>query len=125
MKYKEAIKRRIKFSTPLGLVKVDRLFELKKSDIIECLKESRKILKESESDDYLSFLDTTTPVNHDEELRFEILKDIYLDMCNEENREIEEREIKKHNEKIYRQLSKIDEMEFESKSRDELLALLK
>lgn len=122
--YKEASRLKLRFLTKKGVVSVEQLWELKFVDLADAVKEAKKVLNK-DSDDELSFLDETIKVNREDELRFEILKDVYVSKKKENELRRSEAEDKEHNQKIMALIAEKREDSMKSMTIEELEALLK
>ena len=76
--FKQATKLRLRFTTTKGILTTEQLWDLTLTDLSAIIKVVKKQLKGSEGDDELSFLDSTKTTDVENQLRFDILKDIYL-----------------------------------------------
>lgn len=123
--FKEASKLKLRFSTSKGSLSVEQLWDLTQTELATCIKNVKKSLKKGDTEDDLSFLDSTTTVDTTEQLRFDILKDVYLSKKSESEALRNAKEIKEHNQKIMELISEKQEGELKGKSIDELKALLK
>lgn len=97
--YKQASRLKLKFVTSKGLLSVDQLWDLSQSELANNLKAVKKVLKKTD-DDELSFLEDNKVTDVENELRFNILKDVYLTkkQTAEEIRDVAE--TKAHNQRI-------------------------
>lgn len=75
--YKLAAMEGLRFTTTKGALAVEQLYQLSQSDLTNAIRNIKKILKKDNNDD-LGFLDADTKVNATDQLRFDILKDVYL-----------------------------------------------
>lgn len=123
--FKEASKLKLRFSTSKGSLSVEQLWELTQTELATCIKNVKKSLKKGDTEDDLSFLDSATTVDTTEQLRFDILKEVYLTKKSESEAIRNAKEIKEHNQKIMELISSKKESELQNKSVDELMALLK
>lgn len=123
--FKEASKLKLRFSTSKGSLSVEQLWDLTQFELTTCIKNVKKSLKKSDTEDDLSFLDNTNTVDTTEQLRFDILKEIYLTKKSEAEALRNAKEIKDHNQKIMELISEKQEGELKGKSIEELKALLK
>lgn len=123
--FKEASKLKLRFSTSKGSLSVEQLWELTQTELATCIKNVKKSLKKGDTEDDLSFLDSTTTVDTTEQLRFDILKEVYLTKKSESEALRNAKEIKEHNQKIMELISSKKESELQNKSVDELMTLLK
>jgi hypothetical protein len=80
MSFKQASKLKLRFHTGRGLVSAEQLWDLPQTTLADYIKSLKKTLKETDADDELSFLTDAVKTNVDTEnqLRFEIAKDIFL-----------------------------------------------
>lgn len=76
--YKQASKLGLKFSTIKGMLSVEQLWDLKQSELSSAIKAVKKVLSKTEDNDDLSFLEDTKVVDVENQLRFDILKDVYI-----------------------------------------------
>ena len=77
--YKQASKLQLRFQTNRGNLSVEQLWSLSLTDLASAIKAVKKVLKGTDDDDELSFLDENKTVDTENQLRFNILKDIYVD----------------------------------------------
>ena len=88
--FKKASKKKLRFSTNRGVLSVEQLWDLSKDEIRQLVIKAREAAKKSSgevNDSELSFLDAPAKTKAtDDELRFEILKDIYLTKKNAEEK---------------------------------------
>lgn len=75
--YKQAAMLGLRFPTTQGMLSVEQLWSLKMTPLSNLVKATKKALNR-DNDDELSFLDDNTKVNVEDQLRFDIVKDIYL-----------------------------------------------
>ena len=122
--YKQVSKLGLRFQTSKGLLSVEQLWHLSQTDLSNAIKAVKKVLKKTD-DDELSFLEDTKVVDVENQLRFDILKDVYLTKKSEREALRDEAETKAHNEKIFTLIAKKQESEMESLSIDELEKLIK
>lgn len=122
--YKIANRQQLRFSTTKGILSVEQLWNLSSTDLSNCVKAVKKILKKSD-DDELSFLDDSQVVDKENQLRFDILKDIYLTKKKEAEELRDAASAKQHNQKILALIAEKQEEGLRGKSIDELQALLK
>ena len=122
--YKQASRIGLKIQTPKGVLSVDQLWSLSLSDLTTAIISIKKMLKKTEDDD-LDFLKSINVKDPENELRFNILKDIYLTRKKEIEDIKAENEKKAFNTKILDLIASKQEDELKNKSIDELEALLK
>ena len=122
--YKQASRIGLKIQTSKGVLSVDQLWSLSLSDLTTTIIAVKKTLKKTEDDDldFLKSIDVKDPEN---ELRFNILKDIYLTRKKEIEDIKSENEKKAFNNKIMDLIASKQEDALKNKSIDELEALLK
>jgi len=76
--YKKALRLKLRFETSKGLLTVEQLWDLPRTQLSVIVRNLKKKIKE-DSDDDLAFLDDTAKqVDEIDQLMFEIAKDIYL-----------------------------------------------
>lgn len=126
--YKKASKKKLRFSTNRGSLPVEQLFDLPKEEIRQLVIKAREDAKKSSgevSDTELSFLDSPAKVKAtDDELRFEILKDIYLTKKTAEEKAQKRAEVKANNKKILELIARKQDEALEKKSIKDLEKLL-
>jgi hypothetical protein len=122
--YKDAARLKLRFNTSKGSLAVEQLFDLSQTEIANCIRSIKKLLKKND-DDELSFLDQTNKVDTTEQLRFDILKDIYLTKKKESEDARNEAEVKQFEQRIMALISEKEEDNLRGKSLDELKAMLK
>lgn len=122
--YKQASKLALRFPSNVGNLSVEQLWNLNLTQLSNAIKAVKKVLKK-DNDDELSFLEDTKSVDVENQLRFDILKDVYLTKKAEmvELRTTAER--KAHNEKILALIAEKKDGELQGKSIEELEAMLK
>jgi len=127
--YKRASQIKLRFSTPKGNLTTEQLWELSKVEIGDSLRLVKRLLKKSEVDDDLAFLETAEKTTSKEQLQFEILKDVYLTKKEEEAAATRAVQDKEFNQKILAIIAERQETDFtkeaNSKSIDELRAMLR
>ena len=125
--YKKASKKKLRFSTNRGSLTVEQLWDLPKEEIRELVIKAREAAKKSSgqvSDAELSFLDAPKAKATDDELRFEILKDIYLTKKTAEEKAQKKAEAKENNKKILDLIARKQDEALEKKSVKELEKML-
>lgn len=121
----EASKIKLRIETAQGSLSVEQLWDLSLSKISDAIKHAKKELKKGDNDDDLSFLDETKTVDVEAQLRFDILKEIYLYKRDEAKEAREKADNKANNEKILAIIKQKQEGALQEKSIDELMAMLK
>lgn len=126
--YKKASKKKLRFSTNRGSLSVEQLWDLPKEEIRQLVIKAREAAKKSSgevSDTELSFLDAPAKTKAtDDELRFEILKDIYLTKKSAEEKAQKKAEIKRNNQKLLELIARKQDEALEKKSIKELEKML-
>ena len=122
--YKEATRLGLRFQTNKGLLSTEQLFSLTQTDLASAIKASKKLLKKNDDDD-LGFLEDNSKVDKIEELRFNILKDVYLTKKTENEANRAEAEAKAHNAKIDELILRKPETQLAEMSIEELEKLRK
>lgn len=97
--YKQASKLKLRWQTTKGSLSVEQLWELSQTDLANAIKAVKKILKKTDDDDLL-FLDGDKTVDVENQLRFDILKDVYLTKKQENEAIRNAAETKAYNQKI-------------------------
>lgn len=123
--YQKATKLKLRFNTNKGLLSVEQLWDLNLSNISTIIKEQSNLINSNGISDELSFLDEKFVVNIEEQLKFDILKDIYITKKDEQNKLKNEADIKQHNQEILALINEKEKSELSNKSIEELKALLK
>ena len=126
--YKKASKKKLRFSANRGSLPVEQLWDLPKEEIRQLVIKAREAAKKSSgevNDSELSFLDSPVKTKAtDDELRFEILKDIYLTKKTAEEKAQKRAESKANNKKILELIARKQAEALEKKSVKELEKLL-
>lgn len=97
--YKQASQLKLRFLTNVGQLSVEQLWDLSQKQLAVGIKEVKKVLVKND-DDELSFLETTKVVDIENQLRFDILKDVYLTKQKLMQELRDAADIKAHNQKI-------------------------
>jgi hypothetical protein len=122
--YKQASKLRLRFVTSVGVLSTDQLWDLSQTNISNAIKAVKKVLKKND-DDELSFLEDTKVVDVENQLRFDILKDIYLTKKKEAEELRNIAETKEHNQKILSLIAEKQDSKLKDMSIEDLEKLLK
>ena len=122
--FKQASRLKLRFSISLGLLTVEQLWDLSQTQLSNAIKAAKKVLKK-ENDDELAFLEDTKTVDIENQLRFDILKDIYLTKKTEAEELRNAADVKAYNQKILALIAEKQEGELKGKSIAELEAMLK
>lgn len=126
--YKKASKKKLRFNTNRGVLSVEHLWDLPKEEIRELVIKAREAAKKSSgevNDTELSFLDAPVKTKAtDDDLRFEILKDIYLTKKSAEEKAKKRAEAKENNKKILDLIARKQDEALEKKSITQLERML-
>lgn len=122
--YKQASRLRLRFPTPKGVLATEQLWDLSLLDLSNTIKAVKKILKKND-DDELSFLESEKTVDTENQLRFDILKDVYLTKQKENEERRNEADVKAHNQKILKLIADKKEDSLKGMSVEDLEKLLK
>lgn len=104
--YKEAAKQKVRIQTSRGALAPEQLFDLKMPELAKLCKAQNEIVKKSrgDGDEELSFLDgVDNRISDIEVLKFELLKDVYLDKKHQKEQDAEDVKNKM-------ELAKLDEL---------------
>ena len=124
----EGLKIGIRFQTSKGLLTTEQLFQLSMTELSSYIKEARKIIKSSESEDEeLDFLSETSVSKVDKvsQLRFDILKEVYTTRREDLDAAKTSRDNREHNTKILALIAEKKDGELAGKSIEELEKMLK
>lgn len=97
--YKQASKLKLRFTTSRGVLSAEQLWDTSQTFLTELIRGVKKQLKKAD-DDELGFLDSTVAVDVEQQLRFDILKDIYLTKKKESEDARNAKDVKERNQKI-------------------------
>lgn len=123
--YKKALKLGIRFQTTKGVLSTEQLWGLSQTDLSNFIKTAKKALNKNE-DDELSFLeDGVKTADEESQLKFDILKDIYLSKQADIKTVRDEAETKAHNQKILALIARKQENSLEEMSVEDLEKMLK
>lgn len=126
--FKQASKKKLRFSTNRGVLSVEQLWDLSKEEIRQLVIKAREAAKKSSgeiNDSELSFLDSPVKTKAtDDELRFEILKDIYLTKKSAEEKAQKKAEVKANNKKLLEIIARKQDEALEKKSIKDLEKML-
>lgn len=115
--FKQASQLKLRFVTAKGNLSVEQLWDISQTDLSNAIKAVKKVLKKTD-DDELSFLQDAKVVDVENQLRFDILKDVYLTKKKESEELRAAAENKAHNQFILnlieeKKLGKLREMSVE------------
>lgn len=121
--YKQAAKLKLRFTTSKGVLSCEQLWDLSLIDLSNSIKAVKKILKKND-DDELAFLEESKTVDVENQLRFDILKDVYLTKKKENEERQMELERKRQNQKILTIIEEKKESNLRNMSVEDLEKLL-
>jgi len=121
--YKKASQSKLRLVTSKGMLSVEQLWDLSLSDLSNAIKAVKKVLNKND-DDELSFLEDTNIADVENELRFAILKDVYVSKKTEAAELRAKAETKAYNQKILTLISEKKEDSLKGLSIEELEKLL-
>lgn len=126
--FKKASKKKLRFNTNRGVLSVEQLWDLPKDEIRQLVIKAREAVKKSSgevNDSELSFLDAPVKVKAtDDELRFGILKDIYITKRSAEEKAQKKAEARANNKKILELIARKQDEALEKKSIKDLEKML-
>lgn len=122
--FKQASKLKLRFQTNRGLLSMEQLWDLKQNELSDAVKQVKKVLKKND-DDELSFLEDSKTVDVENQLRFDILKDVYLTKKKEAEELRDQAATKENNQKILAIIAEKQEGALKEMSIDDLKKLLK
>lgn len=122
--YKQASILKLRFETAKGSLSVEQLWDLNMSDLSTEIKKINKILKKSD-DDELSFLNEEKTIDVENELRFNILKDIFTTKKQNAESAMTERDRKEFNQGILKRIKAKQEQQLDELSIEDLEKMLK
>lgn len=121
--YKQASKMGLRFQTSAGPLTVEQLWQLPLSSLTNAIKAAKKVLVKDNDDD-LSFLEDNKTVNAVDQLRFDILKDVYVTKKAEAEALRTAADTKAHNQKILALIAEKKEDSLRNMSAEELEKLI-
>jgi len=123
--YKKASQLGLRFQTNRGPLSVEQLWSLNLTDLSNSIKSVKKVLKKTDGDEELAFLeDSVVEVDIENQLRFDILKDVYLTIKSEKEALRDAAKVKEHNQKILAEIERRKEAKITTVSDDELEGML-
>ena len=122
--YKEAARLKLRFPTSVGALTVEQLWDLNQTQLTNAIKAVKKVLAK-DNDDELSFLESTKVVDTENQLRFDILKDVYLTKKKETEEIRDAAAVKAHNQKILTLIAEKKDSELKNMSIEDLEKQLK
>ena len=122
--YKQASRMGLRIQTNRGILSIEQLWQLNQSDLSNAIKAVKKALKKTD-DDELSFLEDSKVVDIENQLRFDILKDVYLTKKKESEELRDAAEIKSQNQKILSLIAEKQEGKLKEMTIEELEKLIK
>ncbi len=97
--YKEASQLGLRFLTSVGELSTEKLWGLSRPQLRNAIKAAKKLLNQDD-DDELAFLEDKEEVDNHNQLRFNILKDVFMTKKEEDKKRINTASDKEHNAKI-------------------------
>lgn len=97
--YKQASQLKLRFATKVGQLTSEQLWDLTLQQLSIEIKSAKKQIVKSD-DNELAFLEEGAKIDYVSQLKFDILKDVYLTKQQDANKAFKELEIKRHNNKI-------------------------
>lgn len=124
--FKQASKLGLRFNTDKGVLTTEQLWSLTQTQLSLLIRSIRKVLTQGDDDEAVSFL-TSTPSkeNVENQLRFDIAKEIYLTKKQEAEELRDKAKAKEDNEKIMAIIARKRDSKLEDMSEEELVKLLK
>lgn len=102
--YKKAAQLKLRFNTSRGPLSIEQLMDFSMRELEKLVRAQHKVLKDAakpDSTEELDFLEVDkTPKDNIEQLKFDILKDIYMDKRNEKADRIADEEKRKRRERL-------------------------
>lgn len=124
--FKKATRLQLRYSTEVGIVTTEQLWQLSLKQLGNAIKAVNKLLKDSqEEDDELDFLSETTKKDDINQLRFAILKEVFITKKSELDAQKDAAETKEHNQKILALIKNKQEQKLNDLSEEDLRKLLK
>ena len=116
--FKKASQLKLRFNTDRGALTTEQLWGLTLTQLTFLIRAIKKVLKQTENDDDLAFLVETSQTDPENQLRFEIAKDIYISKKAEKDEAQALAIAKENDQKILaiiarKQDNKLDEMSIE------------
>lgn len=121
--YKKAIRKKLRFNSPKGVLNLEQVWSLKLSDLKVMIQELHAQMNKNNHSE-LDFLEEDT-IEPDEKLCFDILVDVYKTKQAEANASKEESEKKAYNKRIDEIIAQKQEEHLHSLSIEELEKLRK
>lgn len=121
--FQKATRLKLRVTTPVGNLSVEQLWDLKQNQLAEAIKAYKQEVKKDDDLDFLS--DDSSKVDEKTQLAFDVLKEIYLTKKQEAQDVKTAAEVKAHNARIMELIAQKQNQALESKSLEELQAMLK
>lgn len=123
--YKEASRTELRFETSLGNLSTEKVWDLTLNQLSGLIKKINRVINQEEGGDALSFLGETKVVDKVNELRFNILKDIYTTKRDEDDALRKSMLDRDHNKKTMARIAALEDKEMDSLSKEDLLKQLR
>lgn len=123
--FKKATKSQLRFATEVGQLTTEQLWSLNLKQLANAIKSVNKTLKESsEEEDELNFLSETPKKDSVNQLRFDILKEVYITKQEEIKSAQIQASNKAHNQKIMEMIERKRNQKLEDMSEEDLMKQL-
>lgn len=122
--FKKASQLKLRFNTDRGALTTEQLWDLTLAQLTFLIRAIKKVLKQTENDDDLAFLVETSQTDPENQLRFEIAKDIYISKKAEKDEAQAIAISKEREQKILAIIARKQDSELEQMSKEELENLL-
>jgi len=122
--FKTASKMKLRFNTDRGVLSVEQLWDLSLNSLSSLIRSSKELLVNN-NDDELSFLGDLPVAHTDDQLRFDILKEVFLDKKSAIEAANNAKADKEYNQKILAEIARRKDKRITEISDEELEALLK
>lgn len=121
--FKKATKQGLRFETSKGVLTTEQLWRLSLKELKEAIEKVGAQLKKEDVSEY-DFFEPTTIKNEALQLQFDVLKEVYIEIKSDIDRQAQDVDKKKHNEKIMALIAEKEEAAIKDKSVDELKEML-
>lgn len=120
--YKEALQKKLRFKTNKGIITVEDLFDLSLQNLNTLAIMLDKKVSEAPKKSFIEELPTE---ENDDELRFNIVKDVINTKLKARKDNIDKAQVAAHNKRIAELIAKKEDEILENKSIEELRAMIK
>lgn len=122
--FKQASKLKLRFHTDKGILSVEQLWDLSQASLASLITSIKKVLKQNDGDDELAFLTETKVVDTENQLRYDLTKEVYLAKKAELDEKRDSATKKEHNQKILGLIKEKQDGALAGKSIEELEKML-